>query len=91
MGHQAKMQLTKLNLNEVFLRSAANWCEALGSFPLRSLDLRVEQSFPYPAALKSEGLPTGTDGNSFLLVVRSKRKALGKQVDPGTTAETFRL
>ena len=91
MGHQAKMQLTKLNLNEVFLCSVADQCEALGPFPLRSLDLRVEQSFPYPAALKSEGLPTRTDGNSFLLVVQSKRRAWGKQVGPGTTAETFRL
>lgn len=89
--HQAKMQLTNLNLSEVFLQSVAECCEVLGPFPLRSLDLQAEQSFPYAGALKCKGIPIRTDGNSLLLVVQSKRKTLGKQVSPGKTAQTPRL
>lgn len=89
--HQAKMQLTNLNLSKVFLQSVAECCDALGLFPLRSLDLQAEQSFPYAAALKREGSPTRTGSNSFLLVVQNKEKALGKQVSPGKIAETLRL
>lgn len=85
------MQLIKLNLSEVFLCSVSEQCEATGPFLLRSLGLQVEQNLPYPAALLSEHLPTRTDGSSFMLVVPSMRKALGKQVGPGTIAETFRL
>lgn len=48
------MQLTNLNLSEVFLQSVAECCEALGPFPLRSVDLQAEQSFPCAAALKSK-------------------------------------
>lgn len=58
---------------------------------LSGLDVQVECSFPYPAACKSEGLPTRTDGNSFLLVIQRKRKAFGNQVGPGSIAETFRF
>lgn len=87
---QAKMQLTNLNLSVVFLQSVVERCEALGPFPLRSLDLQAEQSFPYAAALKSEGSPTRTGSNSFSLV-QNKGKALGKQVSSGKIAETPRL